>query len=94
VLSDGFTVAGSKLKFLMFESLDSTNNITIATPASNQFPLIQAASQSLKVLMPGDIFMFYIKAGSSALTTGSNDALALTASASTPTCQITALYGP
>jgi hypothetical protein len=92
--STGFTVAGSKVKFLLFENLDTTDSITISTPAANGFPIIQQASKDLRTLAPADVYLFYMKAGSAALTTGSNDALALVASANTPTMQVTVFYGP
>lgn len=92
--SDGFTVASSKLKLLIFENLDNSIAITIGTPSANRFELIQANSQSLRALAAGDIFMFYMKAGSAALTTGSNDAIALTPASGSPTLQVSAFYGP
>jgi hypothetical protein len=92
--STGFTVAGSKVKLLLLENLDTTNSITVTTPHLHSFPIIQAADQSLRDLGPGDVYLFFAKAGSAALTTGSNDALTLVSSAGTPQLQVSVLYGP
>ena len=91
--SEGFAVAGTKLKLLMVKNLDSTNSITIARGAANGLPIFDAAGDAV-TLAPGDIFLFYKKAGTAALTTGSNDKLTLSASAGSPTCDVRAWYGP
>lgn len=91
--SEGFVVAGSKLKLLMIKNLSTTDSITVARGAANGLPIFDAAGDSV-TLAPGDIFLFYKKAGTAALTTGSNDKLTLTPSAGSPTCDVRAWYGP
>lgn len=91
--NQGFTVASSKLKLLYIKNLDSTNSITIARGATNGLPLFDTANDSI-TLAPGDIFIFYKKAGTAALTSGSNDKLTIAVSAGSPTCTVIALYGP
>lgn len=91
--SEGFTVAGAKLKLLYVKNNDSTNSVTIARGATNGLPLFDAASDSI-TLAPGDIFLFFKKAGGAALTTGSNDKLTLSVSAGAPSLTVIAAYGP
>jgi hypothetical protein len=91
--SDGFTVASSKIKMVWIKNTDTTNNVTIARGAANGCPIFDAAGDSV-TLAPGDEFLFYKKAGTAALTTGSNDKLTLTPSAGSPTLEMLVAYGP
>jgi len=88
----GFTVASSKLKLLYIRNTDSTNSITIARKASTGLPIFDTAGDSV-TLAPGDIFCYYKKAGTAALTTGSNDGLTIAVSAGNPTAYVLAVYG-
>ena len=47
----------------------------------------------LITLAPGDVFLYYKKAGTAALTTTSNDGLTVAVSAGNPTCKVLAGYG-
>jgi hypothetical protein len=91
--NQGFTVDGTKLKLLFIKNLDTTNSITIIRGASNGLPIFEAAGDGI-TLAPGDIFLFYKKAGTAALTTTSNDKLTISVSAGSPTCTVVAAYGP
>jgi hypothetical protein len=91
--SDGFTVAGSKLKFLFIRNNDGTNSVTISRGATNGLPVFDAAGDSV-TLGPGDWFLFFKKAGTAALVTGTNDKLTIAVSGGTPSCDIVAVYGP
>lgn len=91
--SEGFTVAGSKLKWLSLKNTDASNSITIARAASNGLPIFDTAGDSV-TLAPGDVFTLYKPAGTAALTTGSNDALTVSRSGGTPTLEVVAGYGP
>ena len=91
--SEGFTVASSKLKLLMVKNTDTTNSITLSRGTTNGLPIFDAADDAI-TLAPGDVFFFYKKAGTAALTTGSNDKLSITVSAGSPTCEVRAWYGP
>lgn len=90
----GFTVAGSKLKYLYVKNTHATLSLTVARKATLGLPIFDAASDAV-TLAPGDIFVLYKKAGTAALTTGSNDGLTLTPSATGGlTATILAAYGP
>lgn len=91
--SPGFTVASSKLKLLYFENTDSTNTITIARKTTNGLPIFNAADDAL-TLAAGDVFLYFKRAGTAALTTGSNDALTISVGAGSPTMIACVLYGP
>ena len=91
--SQGFTVAGTKLKILILENLDTTNSITFTRGAANGLPIFDAASDAI-TLAPGDVFVYFKKAGTAALTTGSNDKLTVSVSAGSPTFRILVGYGP
>lgn len=91
--NQGFTVDGSKLKFFYVRNTDSTNSITITRKTSSGLPIFNADGDAV-TLAPGDIFMFYKKAGTAALTTTSNDGLTISVSAGNPTCIVIAAYGP
>lgn len=91
--SAGFTVAGSKLKLLYIRNTDSTNTITISRAAANGLPIFNAASDAM-TLDPGDVFFYHKKAGTAALTTGSNDALTIAVGGGSPTADVVAIYGP
>lgn len=93
VYSAGFTVAGSKLKLLAIRNNDSTNTVTIARAASNGLPIFAAASDGT-TLDAGGFFLWHNKAGTAALTTGSNDALTIAVGGGAPVCDIVAIYGP
>lgn len=90
--SPGFTVAGSKLKFLYIKNTDDTESLTISRGAANGLPVFDAAGDAI-TLPPGGIFLFYPKTGTAALTTGSNDKLTVAPSANTVTFDIVAGYG-
>lgn len=91
--SAGFSPASSKIKVIYFENTDDTNTITIARKATNGLPIFAAAEDAM-TLAAGDARFFYFKAGTAALTTGSNDALTLSVGAGTPTMNIVVIYGP
>ena len=91
--SEGFTVASTKLKFLYIENLDTTNTITISRGTTNGLPIFNAADDAI-TLAAGDFFCYYKKAGTAALTTGSNDKLTIAVGGGSPTATIIAAYGP
>lgn len=91
--SIGFTVASSKLKLLYIENTHASIALTIARAATNGLPIFDTAGDSVP-LAAGDILCLYVKAGTAALTTGSNDGLTITPGSSGGTCTIIALYGP
>lgn len=95
VYSTGFTVASSKLKLFYFEHTDTSgsNTITIARKASTGLPIFDTAGDSI-TLSPGDWICRLFKAGTAALTTGSNDALTISVSAGSPGMKIICAYGP
>ena len=89
----GFTVASSKLKLFYFENTDSTNTITVARGATAGLPIFDAANDSI-TLDAGGLFLWFLKAGSAALTTTSNDKLTIAVGGGSPTAICLALYGP
>ncbi len=91
--SQGFTVAGTKLKFLYIENTDTTNSITISRGTTNGLPIFNAADDAI-TLAPGDFFLYYKAAGTAALTTGTNDKLTIAVSGGSPTATVIAAYGP
>lgn len=92
--SEGFTVAGSKLKLLVIRNNDPTNSVTIIRGAANGLPIFLAAGDGV-TLGPGQVLFLYNPAGlTAALTTGSNDKLTVSVSAGTPSCDFLAAYGP
>jgi hypothetical protein len=91
--SEGFTVAGSKLKFLLIENLDATQTITVIQGAAAGLPIFAAAGDGVAIA-PGGIHMFYNPAGTAALTTTSNDKLTVSVSGGSPTFRLVAAYGP
>lgn len=93
VYSDGFTVAGARLKVLCIEHTGASGTLTIARAAANGLPLFDAASDAV-TLDPGGILLIYLKTGTATLTTGSNDGLTITPSAGTITADISVAYGP
>lgn len=97
VYSDGFTVAGSKVKYLCIKNTDAANTLTIKTPVTAiQFPVIQATAQSFAALNPGGIFQWYDPTGlpSTGLTTGTNDALTLVSNSGTCGFSVMVIFGP
>lgn len=95
VYSTGFTVASSKLKYIYIEHTDTSgsNTITIARKTSTGLPIFDTAGDSV-TLSPGDYFERLMKAGTAALTTGSNDGLTISISGGTPGALIICAYGP
>lgn len=91
--SEGFTVAGTKLKLLILENLDSAINIAFSRGALNGLPVFDAAGDAL-TLTPGGILVYYNQAGTAALTTGSNDKLTVAPASGAPTFRLMAGYGP
>lgn len=91
--SPGFTPASSKIKALYIRNTDDTNTITIARGATNGLPIFDAAEDSI-TLAAGDCFFYYKKAGTAALTTGSNDKLTISVGAGSPTADVVVIYGP
>ncbi len=89
----GFTVASSKLKLLYIKNTSESQTIAVARGATNGLPIFDAASDAI-TLAVGDILCLYKKAGTAALTTGSNDGLTLTPSLTGATAIICAVYGP
>lgn len=87
-----FTVAGTKLKLLFVKNNDSSNSVTISR-GTNGLPIFDASGDSI-TLAPGDFFLFYKKAGTGVLTTGSNDKLTIAVSGGTPNLAVLAAYGP
>jgi len=87
-----FDVASKKITMLRFENLDASASITITRKASVGLPIFDTAGDSV-TLAPGDIRIFYFKAGTAALTTGSNDALTLSRSGGSPQLAVTVYYG-
>ena len=92
--SEGFTVAGSKLKLLIIENLDATNTLTISRGAANGLAIFGAASAAMPI-PHGGVFVWYDPTGAvtGALTTGSNDKLTFAVSGGSPTYQLLAVYG-
>lgn len=88
----GFSVASSKLKAIRIKNTHASASLNVQMGALNGLPIFLAASDGL-TLAAGDEVVLFIKAGTAALTTGTNDKLTLTPSASC-TCEITCLYGP
>jgi len=91
--SDGFTVAGSKLKLLWIRNTHATGSLTVARKATNGLPVFDAASDAVTI-QPGGIWMTYLPTGTAALTTGSNDGLTVTPSSGTVTAEVVVAYGP
>lgn len=90
--SAGFSPAGTKIKAIYFRNTDSTNTITISRGAANGLPIFAAAEDAI-TLAAGDAFFRYIKAGSAALTTGTNDKLTIAVGAGAPTADVVVIYG-
>lgn len=91
--SAGFNPASSKLKVLAIRNNDATNTVTIARAAANGLPIFSAANDAISI-DAGGFFFLHLKAGTAALTTGSNDALTVSVGGGTPSCDIVAIYGP
>lgn len=91
--SAGFSPASSKIKALFIKNTDATNTITIARAASNGLPVFDTAGDSI-TLAAGDCFFYFKKAGTAALTTGSNDALTISVGGGAPTADVVVIYGP
>lgn len=91
--SDGFAPAGAKIKALLIVNTSATQNLAVARAALNGLTLFDGASDAV-TLAPGDVLLIYRKAGGDALTTGSNDGLTLTPSATGATADVTVIYGP
>jgi len=90
----GFTVAGSKLKFLRIRNTTAAGggNLAIARGAANGLPIFDAAGDALSLPPQGEITL-HLQTGTAALTTGSNDKLTVTPSSGTVTFTILAVYG-
>jgi hypothetical protein len=92
--SEGFAVAGTKLKLLFIQNNDPTNSVTIIRGAANGLPIFAAAGDGLTIL-PGGVLFLYDPAGlTAALVSGSNDKLTASVSGGTPSCEIICGYGP
>lgn len=93
VYSDGFTVAGSKVKGIWLRNNDATQSFTVARGALNGADIFDAAGDSI-TLAPGNQLWLFFKAGKSALTTGSNDKLTISVTgAHTTASDILVIYG-
>lgn len=94
--SDGFTVAGSKVKLLAFQNNDTTASITIVSATANGFTLMSTTASSLAPLLPGGIHTFYFPSGwpSGGLTAGTNDQLGILADVGSPSLTVLVCYGP
>lgn len=90
--SAGFSPASAKIKAIYFKNTDSTNTITIARGNTNGLPIFNAADDAI-TLAAGDCFFYYKKAGTAALTTGSNDKLTISVGAGSPTADVVVIYG-
>jgi hypothetical protein len=90
--SEGFTVAGSKLKVLALINTGSVN-LTVARAASNGLPILDANGDAL-TLDPGGMLLLYRPAGTVALATGTSDGLTITPASGTGNFQLAAGYGP
>jgi hypothetical protein len=90
--SPGFTVAGSKLKLIIIINTDAANSITVARKASTGLPIFNADGDAITI-GPGGFECRYIPGGTAALSTGVNDALAISVSAGSPTCTVLLGYG-
>lgn len=92
--SQGFTVAGTKLKLLYLENTDDAETVTVLRGAANGLPVFAAAGDG-RTLGPGEVMLLYNPVGlTGALTTGSNDKLTLAVSGGTPALLAIAGYGP
>jgi hypothetical protein len=92
--TEGFAVAGTKLKLFFFQNNDPTNSVTIIRGAANGLPIFAAAGDGLTVL-PGGVVFLYDPAGlTAALVSGTNDKATLAVSAGAPSCTLLAGYGP
>ena len=92
--SEGFAVAGTKLKGFFFQNNDAAETVTIVRGAANGLPIFLAAGDGLTV-GPGAHLWLYNPLGlTAALTTGSNDKLTISVSGGTPSCDVIAVYGP
>lgn len=91
--SDGFTVAGTKIKAIAFRNCSDSLSITIARGAANGLPIFDAAGDAI-TLPPLGCFVLEFPSGTAALTTGSNDKLTLAPSSGSPTMEILVIYGP
>jgi hypothetical protein len=91
--SAGFSPASSKLKILAIQNTDATNTVTVARAAANGLPIFAAAGDGT-TLDAGGCFFWFNKAGTAALTTGTNDALTISVGGGTPICNLVAIYGP
>ena len=90
---DGFTVAGAKLKGLWLRNNDTVDAVLVERAAANGLPVFDAAGDGISIPAGGEVWL-YLPAGTAALSTGSNDALTLTAAAGTCSLEILAIYGP
>jgi len=93
--AQGYVITAAKrLKTLYLENLDATNTVDVTCPATLFVAGVGwVASQEVVKLQPGGAALFIFPAGSSVLTSGTNDALLFTASAGTPTVRIAATFG-
>lgn len=91
--SEGFTVAGTKIKEVVLYNEDTTNSITIERTSANGCPIFDAAGDGV-TLLPGAQCVITFPAGTAALTTTSNDSITVTPSAGTPSLFILVKYGP
>lgn len=94
--SPGFTVAGSKLKFLMVVNNDTTQTITFSNGAANGTTIFDGTNTHGEKIEPGGLWLYYDPTGalSAALTTGSNDKITVAISGGTPEFDLLAFYGP
>ena len=91
--SDGFTVAGTKIKYIRVENTDSTNSITLTRTVATGLTLFLAAADDAITIPAGGVFEFYAPAGGDALTNDTNDHLTVSVSAGAPTGKIFVVYG-
>lgn len=91
--SQGFAPAGTKVKAIGIKNTGATNSLVVTRTASVGFALFDAAADAMTIA-PGDCFFRTYKAGSAALSTGSNDSITLAPSADTTTCALIVIYGP
>lgn len=90
--SDGFTVAGSKLKCLALRNKDTANSVTVTRKTGAGLPILSVDGNAFPLAVAG-FYLWYSQNGTAALTNASNDTLTLAPSAGTPNVQVTALYG-
>lgn len=94
IYSDGFTVAGSKLKALYIRNGDAAQSMTILRGALLGLPIFVNPSDGITI-QPGGRVWLEFPTGTDALASGGNDKLEVTVSgAHTAASDILAIYGP